>query len=59
MTELTRLLRHGFAPLTAWMVMNGWLPESMQGDVTEFLVIGTSIAIPYLFSWLRDKKGKE
>ena len=55
MTELNRLIRHGVAPLTMWLVAKGYLPEYMQGDVTEALVIALSLAIPYGVSWLRDR----
>jgi hypothetical protein len=55
MTELSRLLRHIFAPLVAWLVANGYLPEYMQGDVTEALVLVAALAIPYGFSWWRDR----
>ncbi len=54
MTELNRILRHLFAPLVAWMVANGWLPDYMQGDVTEVLVLFVALAIPYGISWWRD-----
>lgn len=56
MTELNRLLRHIFAPLVAWLVAAGYLPEYMQGDVTEALVLLTALAIPYGLSFLRDKR---
>jgi hypothetical protein len=55
MNELNRLIRHGVAPLTAWLVAKGYLPEYMEGDVTEFAVIIVAIAIPYVVSWWRDK----
>ena len=55
MTELHRLIRHGVAPLTMWMVAKGYLPEYMQGDVTEAIVIAVSIIAPIAVSWLRDK----
>lgn len=54
MTELNRLLRHVFAPLVAWFVANGYLPEYMQGDITEFMVLVAALAIPYGISWWRD-----
>lgn len=54
MTELNRLLRHIFAPLVAWFVANGYLPEYMQGDVVEFMVLAVALAVPYAVSWWRD-----
>ena len=56
MTELNRLLRHIFAPLVAWLVANGYLPEYMQGDVTEILVLLVAFGIPYGISWWRDAR---
>lgn len=56
MTELNRLLRHLFAPLAAWMVANGYLPEYMRGDVTEALVLLVAFIVPYAVSWWRDAK---
>ena len=53
--EMLRAIRHGVAPLTAWLVLNGYLPDYMEGDITELLVIGVSVAVPYAFSWLRDR----
>ena len=55
MTELYRFLRHAFAPLVAYAVARGWLPEGAQGDVLEVLVIGFGFAIPYAISWWRDR----
>lgn len=55
MSELHRLLRHVFAPLMAWLVAKGYLPEYMQNDVTEILVLIVSLAIPYGVSWWRDQ----
>lgn len=54
MTELNRLLRHIFAPLVAWFVANGYLPDYMQGDVVEFMVLAVALAVPYAVSWWRD-----
>lgn len=54
MKELNRLLRHVFAPLVAWLVAQGYLPEYMQGDVTEVLVLLAAFGIPYGISWWRD-----
>lgn len=54
MTEIYRLLRHIFAPLVAWLVAKGYLPEYMQGDVIEVLVLVTAFSIPYVVSWWRD-----
>ena len=59
MTELNRLLRHIFAPLVAWLVANGYLPEYMKGDVTEVMVLVVALAVPYGVSWWRDaRRGK-
>ena len=54
-TEIMRLIRHGVAPLIAYAVAGGYLPESMAGDVTEFIVLGVAIIAPLVFSWLRDQ----
>ena len=55
MTELNRFLRHFFAPFVAWMVAKGYLPEYMQGDVIEALVLACGFAVPYIVSHMRDK----
>ena len=54
MSEIARLLRHVFAPMVAYLVTQGYLPEYMQGDVTEGLVIGSGIVIPMAISKYRD-----
>lgn len=56
MTELNRLLRHLFAPLVAWFVANGYLPEYMQNDATEVLVLTVALLLPYAISWYRDAR---
>jgi hypothetical protein len=38
----------------AYLVTQGYLPEYMQGDVTEGLVIGSGIVIPMAISKYRD-----
>ena len=55
MTELNRLLRHLIAPLVALAVTNGWLPEAMQGDITEAAVLIVGIGVPLALSWYRDR----
>lgn len=55
MKELNRLLRHMFAPLVAWAVASGYLPEYMQGDITEALVLIVAFGIPWGLSKLRDR----
>lgn len=55
MKELNRLLRHIFAPLVAYAVAEGWLPEYAQGDVTEALVLGVALGVPFALSWWRDR----
>jgi hypothetical protein len=55
MTELYRAIRHGVAPLVAYLIAAGYLPEYMRGDVTELMVIGLSFVLPYGVSWLRDR----
>lgn len=55
MTEINRLLRHMFAPLVAYAVAQGWLPEYMQGDVTEALVLAVALGLPLAVSWYRDR----
>lgn len=56
MVELSRFLRHAFAPIVVYLVERGILPEWAQNDVLEALVIGAAFAIPYGISWLRDKQ---
>lgn len=56
MRELNRLIRHGVAPLVAWLVANDHLPEYMREDVTEFAVLAVALVIPVMVSWLRDQK---
>ncbi len=56
MTELNRLLRHAFAPIVAYAVAEGYLPEYMQNDVTEVLVLGVAIGLPFAVSWVRDRR---
>lgn len=54
MTELSRFLRHLAAPATAWLVAKGYLPEYMQSDITEALILAGGFAVPYALSYLRD-----
>ena len=54
--ELSRLLRHLFAPLVAYAVAQGYLPEYMQGDVTEALVLAVALGVPLALSYIRDRK---
>lgn len=54
MKELNRLIRHGVAPFVMWLVASGYLPEYMQGDVTEGLVVAVSIIVPLIISKLRE-----
>lgn len=56
MVELSRFLRHAFAPIVVYLVERGLLPEWAQKDVLEALVIGAAFVIPYGISWLRDKQ---
>lgn len=55
MTELNRILRHLIAPLVAYAVAQGWLPEYMQGDVTEAAVLIIAFGVPLALSWWRDR----
>lgn len=55
MKELNRVLRHLLAPVVAYAVAEGYLPEYMQGDVTEALVLLAAIGIPMALSWYRDR----
>lgn len=55
-TELNRFLRHAFVPVVAWAVSKGWLPESLQGDVTEMLVLAGSYGLILVLSYLRDRR---
>lgn len=54
--EAQRMIRHGLAPLVAYAVAQGWLPEWAQNDVLEMLAIGLALGVPYAWSWLREKK---
>lgn len=56
MTELLRFLRHAVAPFTTWLVAKGYLPEAMQSDVTEVIVLGLGFAIPFGVSYIRDHR---
>lgn len=55
MTEINRLIRHGVAPLVAYAVAAGWLPEAMQQDVTELLVLAIALGGPLLWSYARER----
>ncbi|WP_273523929.1 hypothetical protein [Rhodosalinus sediminis] len=57
MRELNRLLRHIIAPLAALAVAEGWLPEEVQHDVTEALVLVLGLLLPLLWSWARERWG--
>lgn len=57
MGELHRFLRHAVGPLVILAVENGWLPESVSGDVIEAAVIALGFALPLAWSWLLDRKG--
>ena len=54
-TEINRLLRHLLAPVAAWLVAEGYLPEYMQGDVTEAAVMLIAVGLPLALSWYRDR----
>lgn len=56
MTELNRFLRHSFAPLVMWLVAKGYLPDYMETDVLEAIVIGASVIIPIALSKIRESK---
>lgn len=55
MSELQRIVRHGIAPLVAYAVAEGWLPEAMQEGVTEWLVMSAAILGPLAWSWWRER----
>lgn len=55
MKEINRLIRHLVAPLVAYAVAQGWLPEYAQGDVTEAAVIGVALVVPVAWSWAREQ----
>ena len=59
MKELNRFIRHAAAPMVAWFVAKGYLPESMHGDVVELIVLGVGFAIPVAVSWWRDRADTE
>lgn len=54
--EINRLLRHLIAPLVAYAVAQGYLPEYAQGDVTEALVLAVALGVPLALSYLRDRR---
>lgn len=54
MNELSRFFRHALAPLVMWLVATGRLPEYMQDDVLEAVVVGLSLFVPLVLSRLRD-----
>lgn len=56
MNELSRFLRHAVAPFTTWLVAKGYLPEAMQSDVTEAIVLGLGFAVPFALSYIRDHR---
>lgn len=56
MTELLRFLRHAIAPFVIYAVEQGWLPKSAQSDVIEVAVIALGFAIPYGWSWIKDRR---
>ena len=55
MRELNRLLRHMIAPLTAYAVAEGWLPEHAQTHVTEVAVLTLGLVLPIAWSWARER----
>jgi len=50
----SRLVRHAVAPLVIIAVEKGWLPKSVQGDITEFLIIVTSLLVAYGWSYWNE-----
>jgi hypothetical protein len=55
MKELNRFIRHSLAPLVAYAVAAGWLPEGAQGDVLEALVIAVAWLLPMAWSYARER----
>ncbi len=55
MKEINRLVRHLVAPVTAWLVAEGHLPEYMQHDITEAATLAIALGVPLVLSWLRDR----
>ncbi|MFP4045038.1 MAG: hypothetical protein ACLFTP_10820 [Rhodosalinus sp.] len=55
MREINRLIRHVVAPLVTYAVAEGWLPEYAQQDVTEALVIALALALPIVWSRVRER----
>ena len=54
--ELTRLLRHGVAPVVAWLVATDRMPVYLQGDITELVALLLALGVPMAFSWWRDQR---
>lgn len=54
MKELNRVLRHAIAPVAAWAVAQGWLPETAKADVIEVAVVGLGYLIPLALSKARE-----
>ena len=50
----SRLVRHAVAPLVILAVERGWLPASVKGDVTEFIIIGLSLILAYGWSYWNE-----
>lgn len=54
--EIARLIRHIITPLVLLLVQAGWLPEAMQGDVTEAVIIILTLVLTFLWSWYNEQK---
>jgi len=54
--ELKRLIRHGIAPLVAYLVTAGYLPEKFEGDIVEIAVIVIAFVLAYIMSLMRRKR---
>jgi hypothetical protein len=55
MEELGRMLRYVIGPAVTWLVVSGYMPEAMQGQVTESVVQVLAFVVPWLWSrWRQD-----
>nr|DAU76353.1 MAG TPA: hypothetical protein [Caudoviricetes sp.] len=51
-----RVIRHALTPLVVLLVSKGWLPEEVQGDLVEFLLVTIVAGLTLLWSYLKDVK---
>ena len=53
--EVNRLLRHAVPVAVILGVERGWVPEAMQGPLTEIGLILVTLAVSYVASILSDR----